>query len=359
MSGILQLKTTFVEKMGEEQRLVRVIEVLRNAKPSAVGDIARYLSALRPSTLPILLDLLESLDAPEHRLVVCDAIAEFAKVNAVDVIQRLSSERPMTVRDMVYVLEKAHHADRMRLFGRVLKHKNLAVRLDVMATIARGKEQRVAEADRRGAAGREPSSEGPGRPTAPGVRPGAGLPRAGLGGAAAGTSSDAAPRSRRRSTPRWGAPGLPAAISLMTQLLEEKPQLWNRGKVLEEKLLAVHGLAGVQSIQSYKALQTVTEDRDPAHRGAGRRPPGAGRNPAQAVRRCPPARRGRLVPRPGCADRCDGQSSRCDAQTRPCAARRATRHASAARSSCAPSRVGLCHLAMLTTSRSRHLWPTI
>src|SRR5262249_56966315 len=41
--------------------------------------------------------------------------------------------------------------------------------------------------------------------------------------------------------------------------------------------------------------------------------------------------------------------------TRPSAARRATRHASAARSSCAPSRLGLCHLAVLTPPWSRHL----
>jgi hypothetical protein len=47
----------------------------------------------------------------------------------------------------------------------------------------------------------------------------------------------------------------------MTQLLAETAQLWNRARVLEEKLLAVHGLAGVQSIQSYKALQAVVEDR--------------------------------------------------------------------------------------------------
>src|SRR5262249_25320444 len=59
-------------------------------------------------------------------------------------------------------------------------------------------------------------------------------------------------------------------------------------------------------------------------------------------------------PRPGCADRYAGRSSRCDAQTRLCAARRAPRHASAARSSCAPSRFGLVHLAVLTTPRPRH-----
>ena len=260
MSGIQQLKATFVEKMGEEQRLVRVTEVLRNAKPSVVADIARYFSALRPTTLPILLELLETLDAPEHRLVVCDAIAEFSKVQATEVIQRLSSERPMTVRDMVYVLEKAQHPDRIRFFGRVLKHRNLAVRLDVMATIARGKSSEsrrlIAEAL---------------RDDSPQVRVQAArlLPEYEREHAYSELVSVVRGRDfKKRSTEEQtafytalGSTGLPAAISLMTQLLEEKPQIWNRGKVLEEKLLAVHGLAGVQSIQSLRALQTVVEDR--------------------------------------------------------------------------------------------------
>ena len=260
MSGIQQLKATFVEKMGEEQRLVRVTEVLRNAKPSVVADIARYFSALRPTTLPILLELLETLDAPEHRLVVCDAIAEFSKVQATEVIQRLSSERPMTVRDMVYVLEKAQHPDRIRFFGRVLKHRNLAVRLDVMATIARGKSSEsrrlIAEAL---------------RDDSPQVRVQAArlLPEYEREHAYSELVSVVRGRDfKKRSTEEQtafytalGSTGLPAAISLMTQLLEEKPQIWNRGKVLEEKLLAVHGLAGVQSIQSLRALQTVVDDR--------------------------------------------------------------------------------------------------
>ena len=58
-----------------------------------------------------------------------------------------------------------------------------------------------------------------------------------------------------------GSTGVPTAISLMTQLLTEKAQLWNRGRVLQENLLAVHGLAGGQSIQSYKPLQSLLEDR--------------------------------------------------------------------------------------------------
>ncbi|HTS82853.1 MAG TPA: HEAT repeat domain-containing protein [Myxococcaceae bacterium] len=260
MSGIRRLKATFVEKMGEEQRLVRVADVLRTARPGVLSDVARYLSALQPETLPILLDVLETLDAPEHRLVLCDVIAEFCRVRSAEVIQRLSSDRPMTVRDMVYVLERAQHPDRMALFGRVLKHRNLAVRLDVMGTIARG---RSAES-RRLIAEALKDDNAQVRVQAARLLPEYDREQAYLDLVSVVKGKDFKRRSTEEQAALYaslGSTGLPGAISLMTQLLAEKAQLWNRARVLEEKLLAVHGLAGVQSIQSYKALLAVTEDR--------------------------------------------------------------------------------------------------
>ena len=260
MSGIRRLKTTFVEKMGDEQRLVRVADVLRVARPGMLADIGRYLTSLQPTTLPILLDVLETLDAPEHRLVLCDAIAEFCKVDPSAVIQRLSSERPMTVRDMVYVLERAQHPDRMQFFGRVLKHRNLAVRLDVMGTIARGRsiESRrlIAEALK--------DENAQVRVQAARLLPEYDREQAYQELVRVVKSKGFKKRSTEEQAAFYtalGSTGLPTAISLMTQLLAEKAQLWSRARVLEDKLLAVHGLAGVQSIQSYKALQAVLEDR--------------------------------------------------------------------------------------------------
>lgn len=260
MSGIRRLKTTFVEKMGDEQRLVRVADVLRVARPGMLADIGRYLTSLQPTTLPILLDVLETLDAPEHRLVLCDTIAEFCKVDPSAVIQRLSSERPMTVRDMVYVLERAQHPDRMQFFGRVLKHRNLAVRLDVMGTIARGRsiESRrlIAEALK--------DENAQVRVQAARLLPEYDREQAYQALVSVVKSKGFKKRSTEEQAAFYtalGSTGLPTAISLMTQLLAEKAQLWSRARVLEDKLLAVHGLAGVQSIQSYKALQAVLEDR--------------------------------------------------------------------------------------------------
>ncbi len=260
MSGIGQLKQSFLAKMGEEQRLVRAADVLRSAKPKGAADIGRYLAALDPRTLPLLLGVLETLDAPEHRLVLCDVIAEFARSNPSEVIQRLSSDRPMTVRDMVYVLEKAQHPDRMRLFARVLKHKNLAVRLDVMGTIARGRSNEsrklIAEALK------DENAQ---------VRLQAArlLPEYDRELAYADLVSVVKHRDFQKRSPEekaafysaLGSTGLASAMSFMTQALAERARFWNRARVLDHKLLAVHGLAGVQSIQSYKALQATVEDR--------------------------------------------------------------------------------------------------
>lgn len=260
MSGIRRLKDTFLAKMGEEQRLVRVADVLRTARPALLADIGRYLGSLQPPALPILLNVLETLDAPEHRLVLCDVIAEFCKVSPSEVVQRLSSERPMTVRDMVYVLERAQHPDRMQFFGRVLKHRNLAVRLDVMGTIARGRSsdsrKLIAEALR--------DENAQVRVQAARLLPEYDREQAYLDLIAIVKHKGFKRRSSEEQAAFYtalGSTGLPAAISLMTQLLAEKPQLWNQARVREDKLLAVHGLAGVQSIQSFKALQAVTEDR--------------------------------------------------------------------------------------------------
>ena len=260
MSGIRRLKATFVDKMGEEQRLVRVADVLRTARPHVLADIGRYLSSLQPSTLPTLLDVLETLDAPEHRLVLCDVIAEFCRANATPIIQRLSSERPMTVRDMVYVLERAQHPDRMQFFGRVLKHRNLAVRLDVMGTIARGRSVE----SRRLIAQALKDENAQVRVQAARLLPEYDREQAYQELVAVVKGSQFKKRSPEEKAAFYtalGSTGLPIALSWMTQLLAEKAQLWNRSRVLEEKLLAVHGLAGVQSIQSYKALQSVVEDR--------------------------------------------------------------------------------------------------
>jgi hypothetical protein len=58
-----------------------------------------------------------------------------------------------------------------------------------------------------------------------------------------------------------GATGLPGALALLSQILAARPTLLNKKKVLEDKLLAVAGIAASSSIHALKLLQGVLEDK--------------------------------------------------------------------------------------------------
>ncbi|MGO9831567.1 MAG: HEAT repeat domain-containing protein [Myxococcaceae bacterium] len=259
MGAMRELKQTFLSKMGEEQRLTRIGDVLRTGRVRSPQDVARYLLALHPSVVPSLLNVLETVEGPEHRVLLCDVIAEFAKSRPADVVEKLSSERPQTVRDMVYILEKAQVQDRLKLFARVLRHKNLAVRLEVMSIIARGRSNE----SRKLIAQALKDENVQVRMLAARLLPEYDRDQAYLELLFHIRHRDFRKRTsdeRASFYTALGSTGIPAAVSLMQQMLAARPRLWNRRRVLDEKLLAVHGLAGVMSIQSYKALQLLSDD---------------------------------------------------------------------------------------------------
>ncbi|MCE9671462.1 HEAT repeat domain-containing protein [Myxococcus stipitatus] len=255
-----RLLELFLHKMGEEQRLMRLGESLKGMRPKNPADVMRYLQSLdRDSVIP-LLTVLETLEIPENRALVCDALAPFAREMPEPFVSRLLSDRPQTVRDMVYVLEKSNHPDRIKMFGQVLKSPNLVVKLEVIGIIGRG---RTGEARRLIAeALTDPIAQV--RMTAARMLPEFDRDKAftdlmrlvrdpGF--------EKKSPDERMALYHAVGSTGTPAALSHMQQLLAVKPSLLNKKRVLEEKLLAINGLAGACSIQSYKMLQTVVEDR--------------------------------------------------------------------------------------------------
>jgi hypothetical protein len=255
-----RLVSYFTLKMGDEQRVIRMAETLKTTRPKNPVDITRYLQALDPSAVFALLNALETIEISENRMLMCDALARFAQDTPHPFVQRLESDRPQTVRDMVYILEKSNHPDRVKMFGLVMLNKNLAVKLEVMNIIARG---RTPEA-------RKLITEAL-NDNAPQVRILAArlLPEFDRDKAYvdlvrmirdAGFDKKAF-EERTAYYVALGATALPGAVSLMLQTLAVKPTLLNKKKVLEDKLLAVAGLAGACSIPSFKALQGVVEDK--------------------------------------------------------------------------------------------------
>jgi len=256
-----QLVSYFVSKMGDEQRVMRLAEALKTTRPKHPPDITRYLQALDPAAVFPLLSALETIEIPENRVLMCDALSRFAQDNPHPFVQRLESDRPQSVRDMVYILEKSNHPDRVKMFGLVMLNKNLAVKLEVMNIIARGRTQEARKLILE--ALNDPAAQV--RMLAARLLPEFDRDKAYVDLVRMIRDPGFDKKSfdeRSAYYASLGSTTLPGAVSLMLQTLAVKPTLLTKKKVLEDKLLAVAGLAGACSIPSFKALQGVVEDKN-------------------------------------------------------------------------------------------------
>jgi len=258
--GLSRLRATLVSRMGEEQRLTRIGDMLRVGLPKNPADLTRYFQSLEADSIPTLLTVLETMEIPENRTMLCDLLMPFCKEMPDPFITRLQADRPQTVRDMVYILEKAKVPDRIKLFAGALRTKNLAVKLEVMSIIAQG---RTPDA-RKTIVEMMDDSNIQVRMVAIKLLPEFDREKAYIELMKFATDENfdkKDPRERAAIYSALGSTGVHNALMHLSEILGTKAGLLNRKKVLDDKLLAIHGLAGACSVQSYKVLQRVVEER--------------------------------------------------------------------------------------------------
>lgn len=260
-SAIGQLLTSFIARMGEEQRVNRVGDVLKFSKLKNPQDLVRYLSNLGREAAPLLLDVLEVLEIPENRTLVCDVLVPVAKDYPEPFVDRIrSTDRPQLQRDLVYILDRSGHPEKLKFFQSLLKSKNLALKLEVMAIIAKG---RTGEARNMIASLlNDPIMQV--RIQAARVLPEFDREKAfvDLMKLVKEKNFEAKkPEEREALYAAIGSTGLGGAIAYFSQLLQTKAGLFNKQRVIDDKLLAVAGLGGAGTIQTAKLLQEVAEDK--------------------------------------------------------------------------------------------------
>ena len=255
-----RLLAYFTQKMADEQRLNRLGENLKYAKPKNPADVTRYLQVLDENAIIPLLTVLETLEVPENRILLCDVLAHFAKDRPDPFVIRLQADRPQTVRDMVYILEKSQHPERIRLFGAVLKGKNLVVKLEVMNIIALGHtgegRKFITELLM------DPVSQV--RMQAAKLLPEFDRERAYPELLKVVRDANFEKKTVEERTAVYAAlaaTGVPNALAILTQLLAVKATLLNKKKATDDKLMVIQALVTASNVQSYKVLQGVVEDK--------------------------------------------------------------------------------------------------
>lgn len=260
-SPIGHLLTSFISRMGEEQRVNRVGDVLKFSKLKHPQDMVRYLSNIGREASPLLLDVLEVLELAENRTLLCDVLVPVAKDYPEPFVDRIrSTDRPQLQRDLVYILDRSGHPEKLKFFQSLLKSKNLALKLEVMAIIAKG---RTGEARNMIASLlTDPIMQV--RIQAARVLPEFDREKAFVDLMKLVKEKDfeeKKPEEREALYIAIGSTGLGGAIAYFSQLLQTKAGLFNKQRIIGDKLLAVAGLGGAGTIQTAKLLQEVAEDK--------------------------------------------------------------------------------------------------
>lgn len=254
------LRDYFIAKMGESQRLDRIGDVLKSGKPKNSPDIFRYLMTLDATSVFPLLDILEGIELPENRQMICDALAALGKDSPEPFVARLNSEKSQTVHDMLYIIDKCDYPDKLKIFASALKNKNLAVKLEALQVITRSR------------------TEGARKMVVEAMQDEASQVRVGAARALARYDREKAvaeilrviklPEFEKREDKErlafygaLGATDAPGAFAFFQTIIEQKPNLFNKKKVNEEKQLAVHGLGNSTSLIAFKLLQLVENDK--------------------------------------------------------------------------------------------------
>ncbi len=254
-----RLRKFLQTKMGEEQRLRRVGEILNTGKARNPAEVRSYLGVLEREAIPPLLEILETIEVQENRPLICDALAALGKNDADPFLRRLQSEKSQMVRDMIYIIDKCDFPDKMKYFGETLKNPNLAVRLEVLAILSRSKSEQC----RRFIVSALSDSNPQMRIQAAKVLRNSAADKAAadLIGVVKSEEFDKREMPEKEAIfVALGSTEQPAALAYFGQLLIQK-SLLRRGKIKEDKLLAVAGLSAMPSIPSYKALQAVIDDK--------------------------------------------------------------------------------------------------
>ena len=259
-----ELRHHFITKMSESQRIDHIGDILRNGKPKNGTDIFRYLMSLEPHAVLPLLDILEGIELPDNRQLVCDALAALGRDAPDPFVARIESEKSQTVHDMLYIIDKCDFPDKLKVFAAAFKSNNLAVRLATLGVITRSK----TEGARKLVV--EALSD-----DAPQVRVGAArsLARYDREKAVAELlrvikSPAFEKRDQKEQIAVYAALGgtdSPGAIAYLQQVIDQKATLLRKRKVNEEKLLAVHGLGQSTSLVAFKLLQQVEADKSIDH----------------------------------------------------------------------------------------------
>jgi len=134
-----------IDKAGEPQRIRALEQVLNQWGAREADPLFDFWMLLNKNALIPLIELLGRLTEMKMRRVICEALVHLGKDNIEPLAQKLDDPRWFVVRNVVYVLGKIGQERVIEKFRKLIDHKEVKVRKELIHTLDGMKDPRAKE----------------------------------------------------------------------------------------------------------------------------------------------------------------------------------------------------------------------
>lgn len=248
------------DRMLDPQRLEALNRYMSSTKDFDADAVRSYLSICTSAQLEALLDMLVRQERPDARGLLIEVLAELGKATPEVFAKRLSSGASNVVKDMLDILARIRPPNLTDLVAKTLTNDNMMIRLQGLRVLAQSKDEKALRYIERACRDKEMQ-----------VRLGAYralAQKAPLRSAdflvkLAGTE-DFVPLDHREKVAVYTALGetrSEAGLKFLRQAFEAEGSLFQRGRIQEQRLLAVTGLAAMCTVPAFKVLAREVQNR--------------------------------------------------------------------------------------------------
>lgn len=251
----------FHAKMAESQRLQMIAQILNSGNAKDPDAVRHYLVTLGHNAVHPLLEMLEILELPQNRRLVCDVLAELGEDYVPLFTSRLTHPSSNLVKDMLYVLDRINPPEKFALFAHVLKHPNAVLRLETLTIIGRNQNEECWE-QIRGVflESEDPQMRSQAARLLPHHAPQKCVPVL-MAAVQAGEAFDQRTEPEKKSIfMALAMVGVQETQKYLTDILMQKGGLFGKKKVDEMKLLTIAGLSAAPSLPTLQLLAEVAKD---------------------------------------------------------------------------------------------------
>jgi|GEM_PF-257247 len=250
----------FIGKMGEGQRIQTVGGILNRGLVKDPEGLKLYLHSLGADAALPILDMLETLELPQNRRLICEVLVELGRDVYSVFTSRLNHPSSNMVKDMLFIIDKIDPPEKFGVFAQVLEHPNAILRLETLSIIGKNpSEECFAEIKRVVEEHEDPQMRAQAIRNLPNYDAEWSVPVL-LATAQRPNWEQVGEPEKKAIFSALGQMQHPDTQAFLMNCFSSKSGMFAKKGVDELKMLAIVGLEAAPSVQSMQALAAVAQD---------------------------------------------------------------------------------------------------